>query len=115
MRCDDRGSGTVLVLAIVVVATVLAMTLAGLGQVVVARARAQSAADLAALAAASHLRATSDAAASCVLADDVVARNSAVMSMCTDEGTGVVGVTVTVSTVFGATSAAARAGPASAR
>ena len=56
----DRGSGTVLVLGLVAVALVLATTLVGLGQVVAGRARAQTAADLAALAAATRLQTTAD-------------------------------------------------------
>jgi len=112
---DERGSGTVLVVALIVVALVLAMTLAGLGQVAGARARAQTAADLAALAAATRLRSTIDVSAGCDMADQVATRNRADLATCVHEGMGVVGVTVTVGTPFGPTTASARAGPASAR
>jgi len=115
VRYDDRGSGTVLVLAIVVVAAVLAATLAGLGQVVAARARAQSAADMAVLATASHLRAGASTAESCALGEETAHRNGASLTACTDEGSGIVHVAVTVATTFGTTTASARAGPSSAR
>jgi secretion/DNA translocation related TadE-like protein len=52
MRPDDEGSGTVLALALVAVLTSLVLACAGLGAAVVARHRADSAADLGALAAA---------------------------------------------------------------
>lgn len=112
---DDRGSGTVLLVGVVAVALLLATTLAGLGQVVAARARAQSAADLAALAAATRLQATADIAASCDLADQAATRNGASLTGCAHEGVGVVRVAVGVRTPFGTTTASARAGPSSAR
>lgn len=52
MTDRDEGSGTVLVLSLVAVVAVLAMSVGLLGTVVLARHRAESAADLAALAAA---------------------------------------------------------------
>ena len=102
-------------LGVVVVALVLATTVASLGQVVAGRARAQTAADLAALAAATRLRATADVAGSCDLADQVATRNGAGLTGCGHEGAGVVQVTVGVRTPFGTTAASARAGPSSAR
>lgn len=109
-RCD-RGSGTVLVLGVVAVALVLATTLAGLGQVVAGKARAQTAADLAALAAATRLRATADVGGSCDLAEQVVTRNGARLTACGHDGAGVVQITVAVPTPFGPARASARAGP----
>ncbi len=97
------------------VALVLATTLAGLGQVVVGKARAQTAADLAALAAATRLQTTADVAGSCDLAGQAAARNGADLTACDHEGVGVVRVTVSASTPFGPAHSSARAGPASAR
>ncbi|MCL2090707.1 MAG: flp pilus-assembly TadE/G-like family protein [Micrococcales bacterium] len=111
----DRGSGTVLVLGLVAVALVLATTLVGLGQVVAGRARAQTAADLAALAAATRLQTTADIGDACDLAGQVAARNGADLAGCAHEGGGVVQVTVAVPTPSGPTRTSARAGPSSAR
>jgi secretion/DNA translocation related TadE-like protein len=108
-RGDDRGSATVV--AVAMVAVLLCVTGAGayLGSVLVARHRAQSAADLAALAAAARL--PSGIAAAC--ADAVlVAREMRVTDpRCEVDGLDVV-VTVEVAVFFGgAARAAARAGP----
>ncbi len=111
----DSGSGTVLVLGVVAVALVLATTLAGLGQVVVGRARAQTAADLAALAAATRWQATADVGSACDLAEQAATRNGADLAACGHEGAGVVQIAVTVSTPFGPARSFARAGPSSAR
>ena len=92
------------------VAVLLCVTVAGayLGAVVVARHRAQAAADLAALAAAGRLAAGPEAACARATA---VAR-----AMRTDAGCAVddldVVVTVRIAVLGGASSAAARAGPA---
>lgn len=112
---SDHGSGTVLVLAVVAVALALATTLAGLGQVVAGRAQAQTAADLAALAAATRLRTSADVDASCDLAHEVAVRNGATLTGCRHEGGGAMVVTVGVRTTFGTATAEARAGPSSAR
>jgi secretion/DNA translocation related TadE-like protein len=103
------------VLGIVAVALVLAMTLAGLGQVVAGRARAQTAADRAPRAAATRWQATADLGGSCDLAGQAAARNGADLAGCEHEGVGVVRVTVSVRTPFGPTTTSARAGPSSAR
>ncbi|WP_456844413.1 Rv3654c family TadE-like protein [Cellulomonas sp. P5_C6] len=109
----DRGSGTVLLLAVVGAAVSVAAMLGLLGSAQLARGRAQTAADLGALAGASRLL---DAAGDpCELAGEVVGRNGARLAGCVDEGGGVVTVRVVVPGPAGDAVAAARAGPASAR
>ncbi len=110
----DDGSGTVLLLAVVAVALVVAGLLGLLASAQLARGRAQTAADLAALAGAGAvLRGeTSDP---CGVASQVVRRNGARPAGCTDEGRGVVTVRAVVSSGAGEASARARAGPVSAR
>lgn len=94
------------------VAVLLCVTGAGacLGSIVVARHRAQAAADLAALAAAARL--SSGAAAACARATLVARQMRAADTRCEVDGLDVI-VTVEVATAFtGAARAAARAGPA---
>ena len=110
----DRGSGTVLLLALVAVALVVAAMLGLLASAQLARGRAQSAADLGALAGAARLLA-GHAGDPCATAAQVVRRNHAALSSCTDEGAGVVTVEVVVEGAAGSATASARAGPASAR
>lgn len=108
----ERGSASVLVIAVIAVvlaATGVAVTLA---QVAVARHRAAAAADLAALAgAASPI--TRDA---CAAAGEIAARNEAQLTSCTwDDGTVTVVVTVRSripGRADGVVTARARAGPA---
>jgi secretion/DNA translocation related TadE-like protein len=76
----DRGSGTVLVLAVSAVLLLIAMVLVGVGTVGVARHRAASAADLAALAAAD--RALSGQATACAAAGRVAHAAGAVLREC---------------------------------
>lgn len=139
----DRGSGTVLTLSLVAVVLLVGALLGVVAGVLVAHARAQGAADLGALAAASRLQrhtlfggsdgpaavtagasagraaVTSSASASdadgtpCALADAVVARNDARTTRCTTGSDGVVTVEVTVDSPTGAALARARAGPRS--
>ncbi len=93
------------------VVVLLLLTGAGayLGSVVVARHRAQAAADLAALAAAARL--PSGAAASCARAASVAAAVQISDAQCEVDGLDVV-VTVRVAVPFGGVArAAARAGP----
>nr|WP_243394198.1 Rv3654c family TadE-like protein [Mycobacterium ahvazicum] len=108
-RRDERGAATVLAAAIV--AVLLCVTGAGayIGSAVVARHRAQAAADLAALAAAARL--PTGAAAACARAS-AIARTMRVDDVgCRVEDLDVV-VTVRVAVVFGGVAqAAARAGP----
>lgn len=112
---DDRGSGTVLVLALVAVALVVAAMLGLLGSAQLGRGRAQTAADLGALAGASRLLAGGSPGDPCPVAAEVVRRNGARLTSCTDEGAGVVTVRVVVRGAAGSATASARAGPTSAR
>jgi secretion/DNA translocation related TadE-like protein len=79
-----------------------------------ARGRAQTAADLAALAGAAHLLAVG-AGDPCAVAEEAVRRNGGTLAACADEGQGVLTVRVVVPTATGTAAARARAGPASAR
>lgn len=120
----DRGSGTVLLLAVVAVVVVLAGLLAVLASAQAARARAQTAADLAALAGAQRIAtpgglaldpAAIGAADPCTSVRDVAARNGARVLRCAAGTDGVVEVEVAVDAGAGAQSAEARAGPSRAR
>ncbi|OZC33694.1 Rv3654c family TadE-like protein [Gordonia polyisoprenivorans] len=113
---DDRGYATVAAAGVIVgVVSVLVMVVY-VGAAVIARHRAQSAADLAALAAAiDHVSGDADACATArELIDDQ--RSAVVLRRCRTDGTDVVvevGVPITLG-LFGSrdASAAARAGPA---
>jgi secretion/DNA translocation related TadE-like protein len=87
----DRGSGTVLILAVVGVTGMAAMLVTTVGMVTVARHRAQSAADLAALAAAG-----TGAVGGCAEAGQVAVRNGAQMEDCLIDVDGRVRVRVSV-------------------
>ena len=113
-RGDDRGSGTVLLLALVAVLLVVAALLGLLASAQLARGRAQTAADLGALAGAAHLLA-GRVGDPCAVAGQAVRRNGGTLAACTDDGRGVLTVRVVVQTATGPASAWARAGPASAR
>jgi secretion/DNA translocation related TadE-like protein len=108
----EIGSATVWVLAVGLVFALLAAAVAVAGAAVVARHRAQSAADLAALAAA--LVALDGEQAACARAEQVTSRNGARLVACRLEGLDVV-VTVEVSAGLGdragPAEASARAGP----
>ncbi|WP_043655701.1 Rv3654c family TadE-like protein [Cellulosimicrobium cellulans] len=115
----EHGAGTVLVLGVVAAVLVLALALAGLAQAQAARGTAQTGADLAALAAATAVR---DGWEPCGRAREAAARNRAVVVACTEQGAGVVRVDVEsragvtfLGVTLGRATAAARAGPASAR
>ncbi|MBO9555461.1 Rv3654c family TadE-like protein [Cellulomonas sp.] len=116
----ERGSGTVLLLGIVAVVLMLGVALSMLVSAQVARARAQSAADLAALAGAAALRDASfgvrvgTVADPCAVAAEVVRRNRARLRSCDDEGAGVLAVGVSTAAGWGTAVATARAGPLSA-
>lgn len=118
VRERDRGAGTVLVIALVAVAGILAAALALLGQGLLAGARARTAADLAALAGATviavpaGLTVTDPRAAdlACTAAADAAARNGATVIRCGASG-GFVTVTVGVAGPLGEATATARAGP----
>lgn len=116
-RCAaaDRGAGSVLVIAVTAVVIVLAGAVALLGQVEVARARAQAGADLAALVGAAAMRQTNEVEGACGLARQVAERNGATIASCTHLGGGVLAVTVRIAAPIGAATATAKAGPTSAR
>lgn len=118
----DAGSATVLVLTVVLLAVALAISGLTVGAVTVARHRAQSAADLAALAGAGALTAGGSTStgtairAACGVAADVADRNDARLVACS-VGAGTVLVRAQITPVgpagrWGAMEAVARAGPA---
>lgn len=120
VRERDAGSGTVLVIGLVAAIAILAIALGAVGGVLVARSRAQSAADLAALSAAATLsvppgvRLAVDAeraADPCGRAEQAAARNAGRLTRCSAGPHGVVTVTVRVPRPVPAT-ATAVAGPA---
>ena len=114
-QCGQSGSGTVLVLGVLAVIVVLAVALAALGAAHQARVQAQTAADLAAIAAATALR---DGYPACDVAGQVVARNGGQLLTCTTENSGIVRVTTAVAPalfdgwMMGPGQGRARAGPA---
>jgi secretion/DNA translocation related TadE-like protein len=110
---DDRGSATVLVLALAGLLVLVGLLLTALAAVAVTRHRAASTADLAALAAADLVLEGPDVA--CSAAARVTVRDRAELSSCHLEG-DVVEVAVAlrpggVLGTFGAARAVARAGP----
>lgn len=107
----ERGAATVVVLAVVAVALVLAVVVGAVTSGHAARVRAQGAADLSALAAASAER-SGVLADPCSLARDVADRNGARLVACEKEARGVVRVVAERSAGFGTAVARARAGPA---
>lgn len=102
--------GAVTVWAALVIAALLVVLcgVAYVGAAVLARHRAQAAADLAALAAAAALRAGEP---SCDEAARIAQANGADMASCTDAGGGDVLVAVAVDVLGSAAEARARAGP----
>jgi len=116
----DEGAGTVLAIALAGVVVLVGLVLAGVGAGVTARAHAQAAADLAALAAGDVLGLDlvlsgepSGAAGvrACDRAREVAVRNGAVLEACEPRSDAVVVVRVARRTPWGPTSATARAGP----
>ncbi|GIG22148.1 hypothetical protein Cch01nite_28720 [Cellulomonas chitinilytica] len=105
-----------LLLGVVAVVVTLGAALSLVVSAQVARARAQSAADLAAIAGATAMR---DAATGrgdvlgepCAVAAEVVRRNGARLAACDDEGAGVLAVGVSRPAAWGTAVASARAGP----
>jgi secretion/DNA translocation related TadE-like protein len=81
-RDRDRGAGTVLMLGVVAVVVVAAFVVLVATQLVSARARAQSAADLAAIAGASAVL----TANGCARAELVAAENSGALTHCRTTG-----------------------------
>lgn len=121
----DEGSGSVLLLAVVLVALAMALVLAAFVQALAARSSVRAAADLAALVAASQIAIPSgvvlaaglspDGVAACARAADVAQRNGAHMTACSTGAGRVVLVEVSRGTVWGVATASAAAGPASER
>jgi secretion/DNA translocation related TadE-like protein len=110
---DDRGSATVLVLAIGLVTVLVAIAAAAVGGAIVARHRAQTAADLAALAGA--LDSLDGVEVACARAGEIAAGNGGHLTACDVDGLDVV-VTVEarptgLSAIGGTARASARAGP----
>ena len=91
----EGGGATVLVVAMAGVLMFVMAGLAAVGGLVTAQRRAQAAADLAALAAASALAALGGPTDACAAADRVAGANAAVLDACTPEGRAV-RVTVSV-------------------
>lgn len=120
LTADDVGSGAVLVVGLVAVVLVCCLAIGVLASAQRARTTAQTAADLAALAAGAAVSVPpgvvdrtggSDA---CERAGQVVARHGAELERCVVRD-GVVDVTVTRPAPLGVATAVARAGPAHAR
>ena len=110
---DDRGAASVLAVAMLAVLMAVAVAVAQLGAAVAARHRAQSAADLAALAGA--VRLDGGQVTACAMAEAVVTGMHARSTGCTVQGLDVV-VSVTVPVNLGrwgtgTAQARARAGP----
>jgi len=107
---EDRGSASLWLLGVALAVLLLAGTVAMAGGLLVARHRAQSAADLSALAGA--VRAVEGADAACAAAERIVRANGARMLACRVDGLDVV-ITALVDgpSGWGAAKASARAGP----
>jgi len=108
----ERGSGTVLALALVLVLLVAGTAVGLLAQAGVLASRAAAAADLAALAAADAARGLAPGEP-CAVAAEVAARNDARISSCSIEGgdTVQVGTELHIRSPFGTATGLARAGP----
>jgi hypothetical protein len=132
---DDRGSGTVLALAVIAVILVMTTAIGLLAGAQAARGQAQAAADLAALAGASRLaraaiaepggggyapdaaggRRGTSVSTACAIAAEASRRNGAQLIACVGEPGGVLRVTTSRRAAAGVATARARAGPRSAR
>jgi secretion/DNA translocation related TadE-like protein len=110
---EDRGGATVWVLAVGLVAVLLAMAWGAVGSAMVARHRAQAAADLGALAGAA--RAVDGAQSACDRAAEIVRANSAAFVGCELDGFDLVVTARTtpagLAAMVGTAQASARAGP----
>jgi secretion/DNA translocation related TadE-like protein len=110
---DDRGGATVLMLAIGLVTVLVAIASAAVGAAIVARHRAQNAADLAALAGA--LDALDGVEVACARAGEIATQNGGHLTACDVDGLDIV-VTVQawptgLAAMAGSAHASARAGP----
>lgn len=105
-----RDAGVMTTWAAIACAAILIafVGLAHIGAAVVARHQAQSAADLAALAAATALR---DGFAPCDAGGELASRNGAVLAECREAGGGDVYIEVEVPVLSASATARARAGP----
>lgn len=111
MAMDERGSGTVLAAGLALTMLLLTAVILGLGQAATAAAKAATAADLSALAAADVYRGLSEGDA-CQRAGEVAARHGAYLSECSLLSDLSVQVTVGVRTTLPwAAEGKARAGP----
>jgi secretion/DNA translocation related TadE-like protein len=109
---DERGSGTVLAVAMIGLLVTVTVATSGVVGVVAGHRRAQSAADLSALAGATKLQSGADA---CQRARAIAGRNGADLRRCQVEGTEVVVVvarSVRLPGLLMELKARARAGPA---
>jgi len=115
MRDRERGSGTVLSLTLVTVALVLGVAVLAIGFAHRARLHAQSAADLAAIAAATAIQTGYEP---CPVARELAAREAVTITECRHEGSGIVVVEARLPVtglpfgLGGEATARARAGPA---
>ncbi|MCU1539394.1 MAG: hypothetical protein JWM01_341 [Arthrobacter sp.] len=112
LQHPDRGSGTVLALALGLVLLTAAVLIALLAQAAMMASRATAAADLAALAAADAARGITDGEP-CAVADEVARRHQARVVSCS-EGAGEtvqVRTRLDAGTMFGRATGLARAGP----
>ena len=111
---DDRGAATLWVLSAGLITVLIGLTVAAAGAAIVARHRAQAAADLAALAAAAM--AVEGESAACGLAAHIADANGARLTNCQVEGWDVEVtaevIPAGVAAFAGHASASARAGPA---
>lgn len=104
----ERGAASLWALAVGLVLVLFAGALSAVGTAVAARHRAQTAADLAALAGAA--RALEGASVACGRAGEYAALNGAGLAACRLDGFDLI-ITVTVATRTGPAYASARAGP----
>ncbi|MDM8085598.1 flp pilus-assembly TadE/G-like family protein [Cellulomonas cellasea] len=114
----DEGSGTVLALGLVAVVLTVMLALGLLVGAQSGRSRAQTAADLSALAGAELLRGGDGPAQverACEIAGEVARRNGGELRDCRPDGGRVLAVSVARQTSAGEALAVARAGPAAAR
>ncbi|MFD4293617.1 Rv3654c family TadE-like protein [Rhodococcus sp. NPDC058505] len=107
---DERGSASVLSCFVMLALVAVVVAVGHVGSAVVARHRAQAAADLGALAAATSVELGETGA--CAAARDLAGRMGGVVRDCRFEGwDAILTVTVPVPVGTGAATAAARAGP----
>lgn len=108
---NDQGAAVVVALGLVAVLLFVAVVCVGTVAIVLAHRRAQTAADLASLAAAGALQVGRDA---CAAASSIAARHAAMVTSCViDDPTVLVATSVTLPAVLGGDDvpARARAGP----